>query len=299
LKLGIKPSDILTREAFENAIAVVAATGGSTNAVLHLIAIANEVGVKLTLDDFARISKKTPLIADLKPGGRFVMYDLHLAGGVPMIMKILLDAGLIHGDALTVTGKTVKENLKEIEVRYSDVIRPLHEPLKPDGGIIILYGNLAPGGAVMKVSGGQIRRKHRGPAKVFESELECFESVKQRKINPGDVVVIRNEGPKGAPGMPEMLQVTAALVGQGLIDSIALVTDGRFSGATRGLMIGHVSPEAYDRGPIACVRDGDIINIDLDNCRIDIEISEEEIRERLKKLPPPTPNIQRSSREVY
>jgi dihydroxy-acid dehydratase len=293
LKLGIKPSDILTREAFENAIAVVSATGGSTNAVLHLIAIANEVGVKLTLDDFARISKKTPLIADLKPGGRFVMYDLHLAGGVPMIMRILLDAGLIHGDALTVTSKTVKDNLKEIEVRYSDVIRPLHEPLKPDGGIITLYGNLAPQGGVMKVSGGQIRRKHRGPAKVFESELECFEAVKQRKINPGDVVVIRNEGPKGAPGMPEMLQVTAALVGQGLIDSIALVTDGRFSGATRGLMIGHVSPEAYDRGPIACVRDGDIINIDLDNCSIDIEISEEEIRERLKKLPPPTPKYTR------
>lgn len=293
VKENIKPSDILTRKAFENAIAVVSATGGSTNSVLHLIAIANELGITLTLDDFSKISKRTPLIADLKPGGKYVMYDLHMAGGVPAVMKILLEAGLIHGDALTVTGKTVEENLKSFEVKYNGVLYPVKNPLKPDGGIVILYGNVAPEGAVMKISGGNIRRKHRGPAKVFESELECFSAVKQRKIKPGDVVVIRNEGPKGAPGMPEMLQVTAALVGQGLIDSVALVTDGRFSGATRGLMIGHVSPEAYDRGPISALKDGDMIVIDIDRERIDVELSDDEIKKRLNELPPPQPKFTR------
>ncbi len=299
LEKNIGPSDILTKKAFENAIAVVAATGGSTNAVLHLIAIAHEVGLELTLDDFARISKRTPLIADLKPGGRFVMYDLHMAGGVPQVMKILLEEGLIHGDALTVTGKTVEENLRDIEVRYSEVIRPVSNPLKPDGGIIILRGTLAPEGAVTKISGILKKRYHSGPARVFESELECFEAVKQRGVKPGDVVVIRNEGPKGAPGMPEMLQVTAALVGQGLIDDVALVTDGRFSGATRGLMVGHVSPEAYDRGPIAAVKDGDIIYINLDTHEINLEVHEDEIKRRLSELPPPKPKYTRGVLAKY
>ncbi|MCS7213653.1 MAG: dihydroxy-acid dehydratase [Candidatus Calescibacterium sp.] len=288
---GIKPRDIVTKKAIENAIAVVAATGGSTNAVLHLLAIAREAGVELTLDDFSRISKRVPLIADLKPGGRFVMYDLHKAGGVPNIMKILLSEGLIHGDALTVTGKTVEENLKDTPIIYSDVVRRVSDPLKKDGGIVILRGTLAPDGAVMKISGIMAKKKHIGPAKVFESEQECFVAVQQRKIKPGDVVIIRNEGPKGAPGMPEMLQVTAALVGQGLIEDIALVTDGRFSGATRGMMIGHVSPEAYDKGPIAAVKDGDPILIDIEREVLNIEIPEDEIKRRIMKLPEPKPKF--------
>lgn len=288
---GIKPRDIVTKKAIENAIAVVAATGGSTNAVLHLLAIAREAGVELTLDDFSRISKRVPLIADLKPGGRFVMYDLHKAGGVPNIMKILLSEGLIHGDALTVTGKTVEENLKDTPIIYSDVVRRVSDPLKKDGGIVILRGTLAPDGAVMKISGIMTKKKHIGPAKVFESEQECFVAVQQRKIKPGDVVIIRNEGPKGAPGMPEMLQVTAALVGQGLIEDIALVTDGRFSGATRGMMIGHVSPEAYDKGPIAAVKDGDPILIDIEREVLNIEIPEDEIKRRIMNLPDPKPKF--------
>lgn len=291
LKKDIRPKNILTKKAFENAIAVVAATGGSTNAVLHLIAIAHEVGIELTLDDFSKISKRVPLIADLKPGGRFVMYDLHKAGGVPNIMKILLEAGLIHGDALTVTGKTVEENLKEVKPIYSEVIRPITNPLKKDGGIIILRGTLAPDGAVMKISGIMTKKKHIGPAKVFESEQECFNAIREKKIKPGDVVIIRNEGPKGAPGMPEMLQVTAALVGQGLIEDVALVTDGRFSGATRGMMIGHVCPEAYDRGPIAAVKDGDTIVIDIERELLNIEVPPEEIKRRLEALPKPTPKF--------
>ena len=296
---NIKPSQILTKKAFENAIAVVSATGGSTNAVLHLLAIANELDIPLTLDDFERISKKTPLIADLKPGGRFVMYDLHLAGGVPAVMKALLDEGLIHGDCLTVTGKTVEENLKEFEVSFGDVIRPPSQPLKLDGGIVILRGTLAPEGAVMKISGFMKKKKHRGPARVFDSEKECFEAVSRREIKPGDVVVIRNEGPKGAPGMPEMLQVTAAIVGQGLENDVALITDGRFSGATRGFMIGHVSPEAYERGPIAAVQDGDIINIDIEKGVIDIEVPEDEIRKRISKLPPPSPKYKKGVLAKY
>lgn len=288
---GITPRDIITKKSIENAIAVVAATGGSTNAVLHLLAIAREAGVKLTLDDFSRISKKTPLIADLKPGGRFVMYDLHRSGGVPNIMKILLSEGFIHPEPITVTGKTVEENLKEIKPTYSDLVRSIKDPLKKDGGIIILRGTLAPDGAVMKISGVMTKKKHVGPAKVFESEQECFTAVQSRKIKPGDVVVIRNEGPKGAPGMPEMLQVTAALVGQGLIEQIALVTDGRFSGATRGVMVGHVCPEAYDKGPIAVVKDGDIISIDIEKETINLEIPESEIKSRLEKLPDPKPKF--------
>ncbi len=288
---GIRPRDIVTKKAIENAIAVVAATGGSTNAVLHLLAIAREAQIDLRLDDFSRISKKVPLIADLKPGGRFVMYDLHKAGGVPNIMKILLSEGLIHPDPITVTGKSVEENLKEITPIYSDVVRSAKNPLKKDGGLIILKGTLAPEGAVMKISGIMAKKKHVGPARVFESEQECFVAVQNRKIKPGDVVIIRNEGPKGAPGMPEMLQVTAALVGQGLIDQIALVTDGRFSGATRGMMIGHVCPEAYDKGPIAVVKDGDIISIDIENETINIEVPENEIKIRLQKLPDPKPKF--------
>lgn len=288
---NIKPRDIVTRRSLENAIAVVAATGGSTNAVLHLIAIAREAGVELTLDDFARISKRVPLIADLKPGGRFVMYDLHRAGGVPNIMKILLSAGLINGDVLTVTGRTLEESLSMITPRYSEVVRSLENPLKRDGGLIILRGTLAPEGAVMKISGALTKTKHIGPARVFESEQECFQAVQRRMIKRGDVVVIRNEGPKGAPGMPEMLQVTAALVGQGLIEDVALVTDGRFSGATRGMMVGHVCPEAFDRGPIAAVRDGDTIIIDIERERIDLQVPEHEIRRRIEQLPPPEPKF--------
>ncbi|HEX3172732.1 MAG TPA: dihydroxy-acid dehydratase [Solirubrobacterales bacterium] len=283
----IRPSKVITRDSLENAIACVCASGGSTNAVLHLIALAHELDIELTVDDFERISRATPLYADLKPGGRFVATDLYAAGGVPVILKRLADAGILHGEALTVTGRTIGEEAAAAsEAPGQEVVRPLDDPLKPEGGLAILRGSLAPAGAVVKLAGTE-RRKQTGPARVFESEEECFRAVKEQKIEPGDIVVIRNEGPVGGPGMREMLQVTAAIVGEGLGETVAMVTDGRFSGATRGLMIGHVAPEAVSGGPIAALREGDEITLDVDARRIDVALSEEEIARRIAEYEPP------------
>jgi dihydroxy-acid dehydratase len=289
LRQDLRPSRILTRRAVENAIAAVAATGGSTNAVLHLLAIAREAGVELTIDDFDRISSRTPLIADLKPGGRFVANDLYKAGGIQLIAKRLVDGGLIHADAMTVTGKTIAESARMAkEVSGQEVVRSLANPLKPTGGLVILRGNLAPEGCVVKVAGHE-RMIHKGPARVFDREEDAFQTVQKGEIKPNDVVVIRYEGPKGGPGMREMLGVTAALVGAGLGDSVALLTDGRFSGATHGLMAGHVAPEAAHGGPIAAVRNGDTIIFDVDARRLDVDISEEEMNARLHLWTPPAP----------
>ena len=289
LRRDLRPRQILTREAFENGIAAVAATGGSTNAVLHLLAIAREAGVPLELDDFDHISARTPLIADLKPGGRFVATDLHAAGGIPLVARRLLEGGFLHPDALTVTGKTLAEEAQKArETPGQEVVRPLTDPLKPAGGLVILRGNLAPEGCVMKIAGHNISH-HRGLARVFESEEAAFEAVQQGRIKPGDVVVIRYEGPMGGPGMREMLAVTAAIVGAGLGDSVALLTDGRFSGATHGLMAGHVAPEAARGGPIAAVRNGDVIVFDVPARRLDVELAEEEIEARMRQWRPPAP----------
>jgi dihydroxy-acid dehydratase len=287
LKSDLRPSKILTRKAIENAIASVAATGGSTNAVLHLLAIASEAGVELTIDDFDTISDRTPLIADLKPGGRFVANDLYRAGGIPLVAKRLIDAGLIHGDAITVTGKTIAEAAQMTkEAPAQEVVRPIGQPLKATGGLVILKGNLAPEGCVVKVAGHE-RMIHRGPARVFDREEDAFQAVQHGKIKDNDVIVIRYEGPKGGPGMREMLGVTAALVGAGLGDSVALMTDGRFSGATHGLMAGHVAPEAAHGGPIAALRDGDAITFDIKARRLDVELSDAEIKSRLSRWTPP------------
>jgi len=272
----------------ENAIACACASGGSTNVVLHLIALAREAGIELGMDDFERISRATPLLADLKPGGRFVATDLYRAGGVPLILKRLAEAGTLHGDALTVTGQTIGEVAEGAsEADGQEVVRPLSDPLKVEGGLAILRGNLAPEGAVVKLAGTE-RSKQVGPARVFESEEECFRAVKDQKIEKGDIVVIRNEGPAGGPGMREMLQVTAAIVGEGLGEQVALLTDGRFSGATRGLMAGHVAPEAAKGGPIAAIREGDEITFDVGSRRLDVNLSDEEIAKRVAeyKLPP-------------
>ncbi len=283
----IRPSKVITRDSLENAIACVCASGGSTNGVLHLIALAHELGIPLDLDDFERISRNTPLYADLKPGGRFVATDLYAAGGVPVILKRLADAGILHGDAVTVTGRTIGEEAEAAtEAPGQEVVRPLDDPVKSEGGLAIMRGNLAPDGAVVKVAGTE-RRRQTGPARVFESEEECFRAVKDQKLQAGDVVVIRNEGPVGGPGMREMLQVTAAIVGEGLGESVALLTDGRFSGATRGLMIGHVAPEAAKGGPIAAIREGDEITIDVDARRLDIDLSDEEIAKRIAEYAVP------------
>jgi dihydroxy-acid dehydratase len=287
LRRDLRPSQIITRKAVENAIAAVAATGGSTNAVLHLLAIAREAGVELTIDDFDRISTRTPLIADLKPGGRFVANDLYRAGGIQLVAKRLLDAGLIHADPLTVTGKSIGEAAQAVtETAGQQVVRSVANPLKPTGGLVILKGNLAPQGCVVKVAGHE-RMIHRGPARVFDREEDAFQAVQRGQIQPNDVLVIRYEGPKGGPGMREMLGVTAALVGAGLGDSVALLTDGRFSGATHGLMAGHVAPEAAHGGPIAVVLEGDTIIFDIANRRLDVEISEAEMNERLRRWSPP------------
>jgi dihydroxy-acid dehydratase len=283
----LRPSRVITRDSLENAIACACASGGSTNVVLHLIALAHEAGIELEMDDFERISRATPLFADLKPGGRFVATDLYRAGGVPLILKRLAEAGVLHTDAMTVTGKTIGEVAEDAgEAEGQEVVRPLANPLKKEGGLAILKGNLAPEGAVVKLAGTE-RTKQVGPARVFESEEECFRAVKDQKIEPGDVVVIRNEGPVGGPGMREMLQVTAAIVGEGLGESVAMITDGRFSGATRGLMIGHVAPEAVKGGSIGAIREGDQITVDIDNRRIDVDLSDEEIARRVAdyKLP--------------
>ena len=289
LDRDIKPRDILTREAFENAIAVVVAVGGSTNAALHLPALAHECGMELPIEDFDAIARRVPHIADLKPGGRFVQVDFHRAGGVPRVIKMLLDAGLIHGDAMTVTGKTVSENLDGLTFPdENEVIRPLAHPLEPTGTMVILRGNIAPEGCVMKISGIH-RERHSGPARVFDSEDACFEAVAARAIKPGHVVVIRYEGPKGGPGMREMLAVTAALAGQGLDQEVALITDGRFSGATRGFTAGHIAPEAAVGGPIAIIEEGDTITMDIPNRSIEVELSEEEIQRRLGRWQAPAP----------
>jgi dihydroxy-acid dehydratase len=286
---NLRPHDILTRDAFENAMASVVSTGGSTNSVLHLPAIAREVGLSLSIDEFDRISAGTPLLADLKPGGRFVATDLHRAGGIRLVAKRLADAGLLHQDAITVTGRTIGEEAAEArETPGQEVLRPLASPLKPTGGLVILHGTLAPEGAVLKVAGHN-RQHHRGPARVFDSEHDALEAVLANQVRPGDVVVIRYEGPAGSPGMPEMLAVTGALVGQGLGDSVALLTDGRFSGATHGFMAGHVAPEAARGGPIAALREGDIVVLDVPARRLDVELSGEEIASRLAAWQPPKP----------
>jgi dihydroxy-acid dehydratase len=289
LRRDLRPSQIITRKAIENAITAVAATGGSTNAVLHLLAIAREADVELNIDDFDRISARTPLIADLKPGGRFVATDLYRAGGIQLVAKRLLDGGLIHGDTLTVNGDTLAEAAQIArETTGQEVVRLLANPLKPSGGLVILKGNLAPEGCVVKVAGHE-RMIHKGLARVFDREEDAFQAVQKGQIQPNDVVVIRYEGPKGGPGMREMLGVTAALVGAGLGDSVALLTDGRFSGATHGLMAGHVAPEAAYGGPIALVRDGDTIVFDIEARRLDVVIAEAEMNERRRKWSPPPP----------
>ncbi len=282
IERNIRPRDICTREAFENAAVVVAATGGSTNGGLHLPAMAHECGITFTLKDVAEIFKRTPYLADLKPGGRYVAKDMGEAGGVPALLKTLLDAGLIHGDVMTVTGKTLRENLEGVVLRADqDVIRPASAPLSPTGGVVGLWGSLAPDGAIVKVAGLK-HRVHRGPARVFDGEEACFAAVERGDYQDGDVLVIRYEGPRGGPGMREMLSTTAALSGQGRSDNIALVTDGRFSGATRGLCIGHVGPEAQVGGPIAHVRDGDVISIDAEAGTIDLEVDPVILEERAK-----------------
>jgi dihydroxy-acid dehydratase len=295
----LRPSSIITKDSIENAIATVAMSGGSTNGVLHLLAVANEAGIELTIDDFDRISESTPLLGDLKPGGRFVAKDLYEAGGVGVLAKRLDEAGVLHRDAITVTGKTIGDEADAAqETPAQQVVRPLDDPLKPTGGLVILRGNLAPEGCVVKVAGEE-RRKHTGPARVFGSEEECFAVVEQQGIRPGDVVVIRNEGPSGGPGMREMLQVTAALVGEGIGDQVALLTDGRFSGATHGLMAGHVAPEANRGGPIAAVQDGDMITLDIDTRRLDVDLSDEEIAKRVDAYEPPEPRYKRGVMAKY
>src|SRR3954469_11120194 len=291
LKRGQLPSDIITRESLENAIMAVGSSGGSTNGVLHLLAVAREMGIELEIDDFDRIANGVPTLCDLKPGGRFVATDLHAAGGTAVLAQRLLEGGYLHADAPTVTGKTIGEHASEAqEAEGQEVIRPLENPIKATGGIAILRGNLAPEGSVVKLSGHE-RRHHTGPARVFDGEEAAMAAVTSGRINPGDVVVIRNEGPAGGPGMREMLSVTAAIVGEGLGDTVALITDGRFSGATRGFMVGHVAPEAVHRGPIAAVREGDTVTIDVDNRRIDVDISDEEIERRLADYEPPAPTV--------
>jgi dihydroxy-acid dehydratase len=283
------PQAILTREALENAIAAVACTGGSTNAVLHLLALARENGIALEIEDFDRISRKVPLLADLKPGGRFVATDLHRAGGIRLVAKRLADAGLLHAGALTVSGRTIGDEAgAAVETPGQEVVRPLSNPLKPAGGLVILKGNLAPEGCVLKVAGHN-RVHHRGPARVFDSEQAALTAVLASQIRPNDVVVIRYEGPSGAPGMPEMLAVTGALVGAGLGESVALLTDGRFSGATHGFMAGHVAPEAAHGGPIAAIREGDTIVLDVPTRRIDVELSDAELTSRLAAWVQPAP----------
>ncbi len=302
IEQNIRPRDIMTFEAFENAIMMANAIGGSTNAVLHLLAIAREAGVKLNLSDFERIRKRTPHIADMRPGGTYVMLDLDKIGGVPVILNALLKKGLLHGDVMTVTGKTMKENIESIKFDLSagkeKVVRRLEEPISPVGTLKILKGSLAPDGAVVKVAGVK-SKKFVGKARVFDAEEKAFEAVSKRKIKEGDVVVIRYEGPKGGPGMREMLAVTAAIVGQGLGEKVAMVTDGRFSGATRGFMIGHVAPEAMIGGPIALVKEGDEIVIDTSTSKIDLMVSKAELARRQKKWKPIKPHYKTGALAKY
>jgi dihydroxy-acid dehydratase len=289
LRRGTRPKDILTRKSFENAIAGVAATGGSTNAVLHLLAMAREAGVDLKIEDFDEISKRTPLIADLKPGGKYTAIDLGRAGGIGLVARRLVEKGYIDGGQMTVSGVTIGQEAElASETPGQDVVYAADNPIKQSGGLVILKGNLAPEGSVVKVAGHE-RHYHRGPARIFEREEDAMKAVTGKQIKDGDVVVIRYEGPKGGPGMREMLGVTAAIVGEGLGESVALMTDGRFSGATRGLMIGHVAPEAATGGPIAALREGDVIVIDIEKRRLDVELSDKEIKARLAEWRPPSP----------
>jgi dihydroxy-acid dehydratase len=289
VKSDRKPRDIVTRKALENAIASVAATGGSTNAVLHLLAIAREAEVDLRIEDFQKISERTPLLVDLKPGGKYVAVDVYKAGGIPVIAKRLVDGGYADGSALTITGRTLADEAAEAkETPGQEVIHPLDKPLKPTGGLVILKGNLAPDGCVIKVS-GVARKFHEGPARVFDCEEAAMHAVTQGAIQAGDVVVIRYEGPKGGPGMREMLGVTGAIVGAGLGETVALITDGRFSGATRGFMVGHIAPEAAAGGPIAAVQEGDTIRIDVENQTIELQVAEAELKARLARWQPPPP----------
>ena len=288
MRRGIRVRDILSRESFKNAIVLMQALGGSTNAVLHLIAIAHEAGIKISIDDFTNLGKKVPLIGNFSPFGKYMMEHLDEIGGIPMVMKMLLDAGLIHGDCLTVTGKTVAENLKDVPKRpkNQDVIYSLEKPYAPPGNhIVIMYGNLAPEGAVMKLSGKELKQ-HKGPARVFESEEDALNTILDGKIKHGDVIIIRNEGPKGGPGMREMLSPSSALVGAGLGKDVVLITDGRFSGGTHGIMIGHVTPEAAVGGPIALINEGDIIEINVDKKRIDMRVNSKEMAKRKKVWKP-------------
>jgi dihydroxy-acid dehydratase len=286
IKTGLRPRDIVTRKALENAAAVVSASGGSTNAALHLPAIAHECGIDFDLFDVAEIFKKTPYIADLKPGGRYVAKDMFEVGGIPLLMKTLLDHGYLHGDCITVTGRTIAENLKSVKWNdKQDVVLPANKPLTKNGGVVGLKGNLAPEGAIVKVA-GMSELKFKGPARCFDGEEACFDAVKNKTYKEGDVLVIRYEGPRGGPGMREMLATTAALYGQGMGGKVALITDGRFSGATRGFCIGHVGPEAAVGGPIALVRDGDTIEIDAVNGTISVALSDAELAERKKSWKP-------------
>jgi dihydroxy-acid dehydratase len=289
VRKGVRPSEIITREALENAVASIAATGGSTNGVLHLLAIARELQVPFELEDFDRIAARTPVVASMKPGGRFVATDMHEAGGVALVARELAKVGLVHEEAPNVDGRTLGEvAAAAVEREGQEVVVPVETPLKPTGGLAVLRGNLAPEGCVVKLAGHE-RLLHRGPARVFDSEEACFAAVKERSLVPGDVVVIRYEGPAGGPGMREMLHVTAAIVGEGLGDDVALVTDGRFSGATRGLMVGHVSPEAARGGPLAAVQDGDMIEIDVDSRELRVELSDDEVAARLRDWTAPPP----------
>ncbi len=299
LDRGITPRQIMTREAFENAITVVMAMGGSTNAVLHLLAIAHEAQVELNIDDFDEISRRTPYITDLRPGGRFVMSDMDKSGGIPVVMKQLLDAGLLHGDALTITGKTIAENLEDFDGEPdSRVIYPASSPRSSTGGLIILKGNLAPEGAVIKISGTK-HTAHEGPARVFDGERPAFDAIVNGEITDGDVVVVRYEGPKGGPGMQEMLAVTGAIMGAGLGDSTMLITDGRFSGASRGPCIGHVAPEAAVGGAIGLLRDGDIITFDADARNLSVRLSDDELAQRRREWTAPPPNYDRGVLAKY
>jgi dihydroxy-acid dehydratase len=289
LKQGILPKDILTRAAFDNAIAGVACTGGSTNSVLHLLAIAREIGVPLAIDDFQKVSERTPLLANLKPAGKYVAADVDKAGGIPVIAKRLLDGKFADGSTMTVTGRTFAEEANAaVETPNQPVIAPLDHPLKKTGGLVILHGNIAPEGCVVKISGHE-RLTHRGPARIFESEEAAMAAVTGKQIKAGDVVVIRNEGPKGGPGMREMLGVTAAIVGEGLGDTVALLTDGRFSGATRGLMIGHVAPEAALGGPVAALHEGDTIHIDINQRKLEVEVNDATLKQRMASWKAPKP----------
>jgi dihydroxy-acid dehydratase len=301
IKKGLRPRDIITRKSIENAISLVMATGGSTNAVLHFLAIASAAEVEWTIDDFERVRQQTPVLCDLKPSGRFVATDFHRAGGVPVVLKMLLDHGLLHGDCMTITGRTIGEELAALNpVRRDDqeVIRPWTDPMYEKGHLAILKGNLAPEGCVAKITGLK-NPVITGPAKVFDSENECMEAIVGRKVQSGDVCVIRYEGPKGGPGMQEMLAPTSALIGQGLGETVGLITDGRFSGATWGMVVGHVAPEAFVGGPIALVRDGDSITIDAHKLLIQVNVSDEELAKRRAQWKPPEPRYQRGLMGKY